>query len=484
MQLIIKNTFTFLTLFFFLIIAGCNNPAPPDNTSEAIPAEPTVERDLNEIEEEGTLRAITIFSPTSYFLYRGRPLGFEYELLERLAAHLELKLEIIVAENMDSLFAMLNRGEGDIIAYGMTITEPRQEIVNFTHYHFQSHQVLVQRKPRNWRKMKLHEIDRELITNPLDLIGKKVHVRKNSSYYERLVNLQQEIGGEIIIEPISGDITTDEIIEMVVNGEIDYTVADNNIAAVNKTYFPILDIDTRISFPQRIAWAVRKNSPKLLKAVNKWIDGMKEETDYYVIYNKYFKNKKLYKKRIKSEFHSETGNRISKYDDLVKKYARGLGWDWRFLSSLIYQESKFDPGAKSWAGGKGLMQIMPATAKELGVKKRTDPEESIKGGVKYLEQMWEKWDDIPDSTQRIKFTLASYNCGYQHVRDAQRLAEKKGADPLTWDGEVEEYLLKLTYPRFYNNKVVKYGYVRGIEPYEYVREIFERFEHYKRFIEA
>ncbi len=484
MHYIFKSTFTFLTLLCFLLIAGCNNPKPPENTDEAIPDEPKVERDLNEIEEEGTLRAITIFSPTSYFLYRGRPLGFEYELLGRLAAHLELKLEIVVAGNMDSLFAMLNRGEGDIIAYGMTITEPRQEIVNFTHHHFESQQVLVQRKPRKWRKMKLHEIDRELITNPLDLIGEKVHVRKNSSYYERLVNLQQEIGGEIIIEPISGDITTDEIIKMVVDGEIDYTVADNNIAAVNKTYFPILNIDTRVSFPQRIAWAVRKNSPKLLRAVNKWIDGMKKETDYYVIYNKYFKNKKLYRKRIRSEFHSETGNRISKYDVLVKKYAGNIGWDWRFLSSLIYQESKFDPGAKSWAGGKGLMQLMPATAKELGVKKRTDPEENLQGGVKYLEQIWGRWDDIPDSIQRVKFTLASYNCGYQHVRDAQRLAEKKGADPLTWDGEVEDYLLKLTYPRFYNDKVVKYGYVRGIEPYQYVREIFERFEHYKRFIEA
>lgn len=469
-------------LILAFVLPGCRPGGDRGTKDKPEASSPSVERDLNEIREEGTLRAITIFSPTSYFLYRGQPLGFEYELLQRLARHLDLKLEIVVADNMNNLFTMLNEGDGDIIAYGMTVTEPRKKIADFTRHHFESHQVLVQRKPENWRQMKIHEIKATLVTNPLDLIGKTVHVRKNSSYFQRLKNLSQEIGGEIIIDPIPGNITTGEIIKMVVDGEIDYTVADNNIAAINRTYYPILDIGTDVSFPQRIAWAVRKNSPELLKAVNKWIDGMKKQTDYYVIYNKYFENTKLYKKRIRSEFHSETGGKISRYDELIQEHANELGWDWRLLASIIYQESKFDPGATSWAGGKGLMQLMPATAEELGVSDPNDPTQSIRGGVKYLDEMWERWNDITDSVQRVKFTLASYNCGYQHVRDAQRLAEKKKADPLTWDGQVEEYLLKLTYPRYYNDKVVEYGYVRGEEPYQYVREIFERYEHYRQLI--
>jgi membrane-bound lytic murein transglycosylase F len=290
------------------------------------------------------------------------------------------------------------------------------------------------------------------------------------------------MGGEIIITPIAEDVTTEEIIKMVVNAEIDYTVADNNIAAINQTYYHVLDVNTSISSSQRIAWAVRKNSPELLKEVNSWIDKMKTHTDYHVIYNKYFKNKKLFGQRIKSEFFSETGEKISKFDEHIKKYAGQIGWDWRLLSSLIYQESKFDPHATSWAGGKGLMQLMPATAKELGVKDRSNPEQSIHGGTKYLDQLYERWGDIPDSTQRIKFTMASYNCGYHHVRDAQRLSEKNKDDSVSWDGEVEEYILRLSNKKYYQDEVVKYGYVRGEEPYNYVREIFERYEQYMQFV--
>jgi membrane-bound lytic murein transglycosylase F len=452
------------------------------NTRDRRDKKPRVHRDLAEISEDGVLKAITIFSPTSYFLYRGQPMGFEYELLQNLAQHLELELEIVVADDMDELLYMLNRGKGDIVAYGMTITESRKKIVDFTLHHFESHQVLVQRKPDKWRKMKLHEIEKELIRNPIDLIGRTVHVRKGSSYYERLENLSQEIGGEIDILPIEGSLTTDEIIKMVVDGEIDFTVADYNIAAVNKTYHPILDIETPISFSQRIAWAVRKNSPDLLDVINQWIEGLKKETEYYVIYNKYFKNKKLYKKRITSEFHSETSGKISQYDRLIRDLAQPLGWDWRLLSSVVYQESRFNPQAVSWAGGLGLMQIMPATAEELGLEDPSNPKDNLEAGVTYLKQLWDRWDDISDEVQRIKFTLASYNCGYHHVVDAQKLATRNNADPDVWDNEVEDFLLKLSYPRFYRDEAVEYGYVRGIEPYEYVREIFERYEHYKKLI--
>lgn len=128
------------------------------------------------------------------------------------------------------------------------------------------------------------------------------------------------------------------------------------------------------------------------------------------------------------------------------------------------------------------MQLMPATAKELGVYSINDPTQNIMGGTRYLEQMWENWAEIPDSVQRIKFAMASYNCGYGHVLDAQRLTEKYGLDPLVWDENVEEYILKLTYSEYYNDDAVYYGYVRGMEPYMYVKEIFARFEHYEVFI--
>jgi membrane-bound lytic murein transglycosylase F len=127
------------------------------------------------------------------------------------------------------------------------------------------------------------------------------------------------------------------------------------------------------------------------------------------------------------------------------------------------------------------MQLMPATAQELGVTNLSDPAQSLSAGTRYLKQMWENWAEVSDSAQRIKFAMASYNCGYGHVLDAQRLAEKYGLNPLKWDDNVEEYILKLTYSEYYNDDVVKYGYVRGIEPYLYVKEIFGRYDHYRKF---
>jgi len=151
--------------------------------------------------------------------------------------------------------------------------------------------------------------------------------------------------------------------------------------------------------------------------------------------------------------------------------------------ALKCQESRFDPKAKSWAGAGGLIQLMPATAKEVGVNNRLDPAQNIKGGVKYLDKMREKFDAVKDSIQKVKFTLAAFNCGAGHVFDAMRLAEKHGKDPHVWDENVEEYILKLSEKKYYLDETVKYGFVRGQEPYNYVRDIFLRYEYYKQFIE-
>ena len=441
-------------------------------------------RTLEEIKEDGRLRALTTYSGTSYFLYRGQPMGFEYELLKRFADHLGVELEIVVSQNIDRLFDRLMEGDIDLVAHGITITSYRKERVNFTDYLYLTHQVLVQKKPDNWRNMKWSAIESELVHDAIELIGDTVSVRKNSSYYQRLVNLSSEIGGEIVIDTLSGNLSTDEIIKMVVDGKIKYTVADNNIASINSSYYHILDIDVPISFSQRIGWAVNPGATELLAALNKWLKEMKKEVDYYVIYNKYFKNKRDFRKRIQSDFYSITNNRISKYDELIKENADTIDWDWRLVASLIYQESRFDPTASSWAGAGGLMQIMPAVAEELGVDNRLNPKQSIEGGTRFLKELWDKFDAVEDSIQRIKFTMASYNCGYYHVLDARTLAEIKGLDPNRWDNNVEEMVLELSYPDNYNRPEIKYGYVRGIEPYTYVRQIFERYEHYAQFIEV
>lgn len=474
-------------IVFLIILSGCSKgdrdsaDAVFGSKREAKPYK--VSKDLEAIKEDGVLHAITIYNSTSYFLYKGVPMGFEYELLSRLAKNLGLKLKITIAEDIDDLFDMLNNGKGDLIAYGLTITEPRKKLVSFTENHYVTHQALVQRMPDNWRSLPGYKIDKQLISNTLELSNETVWVRENSSYAERIKNLENEIGADIPVAHINGNVTTDEIIKMVVDGEIERTVADYNIASINKTYYPILNIDTRVSFSQRIAWAVRQNSPELLKAINRWINKEKKSDDYYVIYNKYFKNTRSNRSRIKSDFYSKNSNKISKYDDIIKENASKLGWDWRFLSSQVYQESRFDPTAESWAGATGLIQLMPATAKEVGVNDNYNPEQNIRGGVKYLDRMRDNFEAVEDSIQKVKFTLAAFNCGAGHVYDAMRLAEKHGKNPNIWDENVEEYILKLKDRKYYLDDVVRHGFVRGREPYNYVRDIFLRYEHYKKFIE-
>jgi membrane-bound lytic murein transglycosylase F len=237
-----------------------------------------------------------------------------------------------------------------------------------------------------------------------------------------------------------------------------------------------------MSFRQRIAWAVRPNSPQLLASVNAWIVAMKLETDFYVIYNKYFKNKKNYRMRAKSEYYSKTGGRISPYDDQLEQFSANLNWDWRLLAAQVYQESRFDPGSCSWMGACGLMQLMPATAKRYGITDLDDPDQNLRAGTRYLQSLTKQWTHIPDSVERIKFILASYNAGPGHIQDACRLAEKYGKDPLVWTNNVDEYVVLKSKPAYYNDAVVTFGYCRGQEPFDYVNEILTRYEDYRQHI--
>ncbi len=440
--------------------------------------------DLPEIQSKKKLVAITGYNAYSYFIYKGEPMGYEYELLSRLAKHLNLELEIKVAHSIEEMFVMLNNGEGDLIAYNLTVTKERQKSIAFAQHHTTTKQVLVQRKPDNWRKMKLHEIDETLIHSPIDLIGKEINVVKGSSYIGRLKNLSEEIGEDLNIIEAPDSVSSENLMEQVAKGTLSYAVEDENIALLLQFQYPILDISMAISLPQRIAWGVRKKSPLLLQEINNWLGKMKKKTDYYVIYKKYFESRHSFRRRINSDYFSLTGGSISVYDDLIKEYSNSLNWDWRLLASLIYQESQFHPDKTSWAGARGLMQLMPATAKQFGVVNIANVHQNVDAGVKYLKWQTKYWkDEIQDSTERIKFVMASYNIGHGHIEDARKLAKKYGANYNIWLDNVEQYLLKKSDPKYYNDPIVRNGYARGTETVKYVREIFSRFEHYQQFIE-
>ncbi len=431
----------------------------------------TQQNNLAKIRESGVLKAVVDYNSTNYFVYRGKPMGFKYELLKELSKELGVKLEINVSNNLNETFEGLKNGRFDVVAKSLTVTKERSELIDFTVPILQTRQILVQRaktKPG---------ADSTYIQSTLQLAGKEIYVQKNTSYYKRLQSLSEEIGADINIveDSIFG---VEQLVAQVAKGNIDYTVCDENVAKLNKTYYPNLDVSLAISFNQNIAWAVRKGSTVWKSYIDNWIINFKKTKKYRYLYHKYFESSRI-AGRMDDVLHSIKGGKISKYDKIVKKISTKYNWDWRLISAIIYQESRFNPDAGSWAGAYGLMQIMPSTAKRFGIEDLSNPEQNIEGGVLFINWINKQFiNSIPDSTQRIKFILASYNIGLGHVMDAQRLAEKFGKDKTVWDNNVDYYLLNKSAKIYYKDPVVRFGYCRGEEAYNYVERVLTIYNHY------
>lgn len=451
-------------LLCLLVTAGCRGNRT-DSREERV-------HDLQQIKDSGELVVLTLYSSTSYFNYRGQDMGFQYELSEQFAKSLGVKLKVKVARNVKDLIRKLEAGEGDLIAYTLPVTKEWKDSLLYCGEDVITHQVVVQRK--NGRHKPLKDVT--------ELIGKDIYVNPGK-YYERLVNLDKELGGGIRIHLVRSDsISAEDLITQVAQGKISYTVADNDIARLNRTYYPNLDINLKISFDQRSSWAVRKDCPQLARAASEWHKANLTSPDYKASTKRYFE---ISKATPHTPILSLREGKISHYDALFKKYAKEIGWDWRLLASLAYTESNFDTTAVSWAGARGLMQLMPSTARAMGLPdgKEQNAEESIKAAVKYISMTAQSFSELPKEEQ-VNFVLASYNSGIGHVQDAMALAEKYGKDPHVWKDNVEKYIVLKANEEYFTDPVCKNGYFRGTETYNFVREITGRYEQYKKKIKG
>lgn len=473
------NAFLSLSIIFLCsILSSCSKSTTQsyeDDFDEI--TEAPVSLDLKAVKKRGYITAIMMNNSTSLFLYQGKTMGYEYELIKRFAQTIGVDLRIDVASSLKEGFKKLNSGEGDILAFNLTVTRRRKKNIAFTNYHRLVRSVLVQRKPDNWRKMKLHEIDDAMLRTQVDLIGKKIDVRANSSFVGRLHDLSDEIGGDI--EVVQRKENTENLISMVADGEIDFTVAEEDVAYVNMRYYPNIDIETPVSFEQQIAWGVRKNAPDLLESLNNWLSETKRSSDYYAIYGKYYKSTRAALKRKTDKYFVQSTGVLSAYDSLLFAHSKKLGWDWRLLAALVLRESKFNPSATSGRGAVGLMQLLPETASAYGVTDLYDPEQNIIAGTSHLKWLMEYWIERDvKPTQIVKFVLGSYNAGHAHVLDAVNLAKKYGSDPLIWEGNVAEWLLKKEEAKYFNDPVVIHGYCKGSEAVDYVHIIRASYANY------
>lgn len=428
-------------------------------------------RDLDGILREGKLRVVVDYNYTNYFVYRGKPMGFKYEILKQLSKDLNVKLEFIVSNDMEETFRGLETGRFDLAAKNLTVTSERSRRVDFTEPIMQTRQVLIQRKSSNRNDSFVH--------NQLELAGKTVTVQKNTAFVARLRHIQEEIGSRLTVaeDSVAG---VEQLVAMVSSGEIDYTVCDEHVARLYARHFDNLDVSVPVSFRQNIAWAVRKDAVRLKEYLDGWLADFRQTARYSELQVKYFSAER-YMSRVRNHFHSMNNGSISPFDDVIRKEAGH--WDWRLIASIIFQESQFDSTASSWAGALGLMQLMPETARSFGVEDVTDPVQNIRGGVRLLSWLDSQFkNEIPDQGERLKFVLAAYNVGLGHVTDAQRLAAKYGKDPNRWKDNVDYFLLHKSKARYYGDPVVRWGYARGSEPYTFVSSVLSNYGHYRNVI--
>lgn len=420
-----------------------------------------------------TLRVGTLYSPQSYFIYRQEQMGYDYDLITRLAAEKGFVVDLVVANNLASMVEMLDSGKIDLIAFEVPITAEYKNRVLPCGYENITHQVLVQPKAA----------DGSRISDVTQLVGRDVYVEKDSKYQYRLNNLNNELGGGINIHPIDRDtLITEDLIAMVSEGSIPLTIVDSDIARLNKTYYNDLDITLEVSFPQRSAWGVSPSKPWIADSIDTWFDQETPKRAQAQLLKRYFERSKNDASSFNIDFSK---GHISPYDNLFKRYAKDINWDWRLLAAQGYAESKYDTTVVSWAGARGIMQIMPGTARafDLPMEKITNPEENIKTATRIIASLNKSLSSrVEDPEERKKFIVAAYNSGIAHIYDAIALAKKYGKDPQKWDGNVGETILLKSKPEYYNDSVCKYGYFRGRQTVAYVAKVFDFYNKSKRHI--
>ncbi|MCW8930212.1 MAG: transporter substrate-binding domain-containing protein [Gammaproteobacteria bacterium] len=423
--------------------------------------------DFDSIKKHRQLRLITRNNASSYFLWKNQLMGFEYELIKQFSKNHKINLKVLVANDFEQMIQWLEQGYGDIISASLIKTPERAQLpIEFTKPYLFVQEVIVQKK------------DDKTIDSLEDLSNRTFHIRQSSSYWNTLHKLQNKLRADDIhftIEAVPESMETEEIINNVTKGHFDLTLADSNIVAIEQSWHNELIVSLPLTGEHGQRWLVRKDDTLLLSELNKFIDKEYKQLFYNVTYNKYFKNSR---DLFDAEKREKNNNSISIYDDLIKSLAKEYDFDWRLIAAQINKESQFNPKAKSWAGAKGLLQVMPRTAREISITDLETPENGLRAGIKYMAWINDQLSNELPADVQTWFTLAAYNAGLGHLKDARSLASKEGLNPDRWFGNVEKAFLLLSKPKYY--KKARYGYVRGTEPVNYVKHIQALYELYSK----
>ena len=454
-----RRILPFLLLIWLLaLVLSCNNSKTEAKDQHRLP---------------DTLTVGTLYSPTGFFILKGDTMGYDYDRICDFARSRGIALRFKVARSMPALLDMLKKRDVDVLACEVPVTAEYKSRVLHCGAVNETYQVLVQHSGKN------------MIYDVTQLIGREVFVEKGSKYESRLRNLDNEVGGGITIHTVEGEAALPtELIQRVSKRDIDFTIVDSDIAQMNLSYYDSINIGLRVGFAQRSSWAVDPHNQWLADSINVWAESLDAQEYSKQALKHYFEmNRGPKPDSIKVDTLAVTPpGGISPYDHVFKQYAQEMGWDWRLLAAIAYSESGFDPNATSWMGARGIMQVMPKTARSFGVKEEdlSNPAVSIRVASKILKELDGIMRSKTGPGDRIKFVLAAYNAGSGHVTDAIALARKYELDPRVWSENVEQAMLWKMDPEYYNDSVCSNGYCRGTEPVDYVVKVLNCYENYKK----
>jgi len=450
--------------FLLLMLVFC--------TCKQQPSEEIV--DLPQIREKKKIVVATCNNAADYFVHEGEMMGFQYEVLSELGKYLDLKVEFLSGKNYAENLYFLAEKHCDIVVSGWLPSDEALQTSGVDTLYMER-LVLVQRKPDNWKKMTAKQIEECLVRHSENLTGKTVY----ASGWSPLMNGKDFVADRHIQFITFDGISSEGLIRLVASGELDYAVCSWSEARLFAQYFDYIDIKTELG-ELPVGWLIRPASVELQQEIRQWLATFKKTSKFAVLYQKYHTGITI-QEMVENKFISGRKGIISMYDEIFKKYSTEIGWDWRLLAALVYQESRFIPDVRSRKGAYGLMQLMPATLSYFGTDTTATPDRHIATGVafiKYLDRIFVQ--HVTEKDERIKFILASYNIGPGHILDARRLAEKYGKDADVWYDNVDSCLLSKSDPKFYNDPDVRHGKCYGKETFTFVTQVLERYEHYKR----
>ena len=411
---------------------------------------------LERVKEDGVLRVITRNSPATYFQDRNGETGFEYELVQRFADDLGVKLQIETADNLDDLFNQLGQPNGPVLAAaGLVSSEQRKQQVRFSHPYLEVTPQIIYRngKPRP--------------TDAGDLVGKRILVLKGSSHAEQLAELKKQYPALQYEE--SDQVEVVDLLRMVDEGQIDLTLVDSNEVAMNQVYFPNVRVAFDLGDASNQSWAVAAGEDNsLLNEVNSYLDKVGKNGTLQRLKDRYYGHVDVLGYMGAYTFAQHLQQRLPKYEKHFKTFAKEEKVDWRLLAAIGYQESLWQPAVTSKTGVRGLMMLTQNTAQAMGVSNRLDPKQSINGGAKYFAYVKDSLDASIEEPDRTWFALAAYNVGGGHLDDARKLAESEGLNPNKWL-DVKKMLPRLSQKKWYSK--TRYGYARGGEPVHFVANI-------------